>query len=148
MVTASALELVRGWKGYPFCEDTPGHLPEVCDNPHRPAERRAQLLHIMSPPGCSVSPGIAGSPLTTQEPPLPDVSDAGDRGLVDNLRAHKLRGAILAVLWLLRCQLLCIAEVTDPDLLAAQICHQEVFWLQDSAEQREAWQDAGLLPRE
>lgn len=148
MVTASALELVRGWTECPSCEDTPGHLPEVCDNPHRPAERRAQLLHITSPPGCPVSPGIAGSSSTTQGPPLPDVSDAGDRGLVDNLRAHELRGAILAVLWLLRRQLLRVAEVTDSDLLAAQICHQEVFWLQDSAEQRGAWQEARAFPRE
>lgn len=96
-------------------------------------------------PGVS---GIAGSPPATQGPPLPDVSDAGDGGLVDNLRAHELRGAILAVLWFLRRQLLCVAEVTDPDLFAAQICHQEVFWLQDSAEQRGAWQEAGAFPRE
>lgn len=98
--------------------------------------------------GCPVSPGIGGNPPSTQGPPLPDVSDAGDRGLVDNLRTHELRGAILAVLWLLRRQFLCIAKVTDPDLLAAQICHQEVFWLQDSAEQRGAWQVAGAFPRE
>lgn len=69
------------------------------------------------------------SPLSTLGPPLPDISDAGDRALVDDLRAHKLGGTVFAVLWLLGCQLLRVAEVTDPDLLAAQIRHQEVFWL-------------------
>lgn len=80
-------------------------------------------------PSGALGLGTVGSPLSTLGSPLPDVSDAGDRALVDNLGAHKLRGAVFAVLWLLGCQLLCIAEVTDPDLLAARIRHQEVFWL-------------------
>lgn len=91
---------------------------------------------------------VAGSPPSTLRPPLPDVGDAGDGALVDDLGAHELRGAILAVLRLLGRQLLCIAEVADPDLLAARICHQEVFWLQDSAGRRGAWQEAGAPPRE
>lgn len=125
-----------------------GHLPEIGDDSHRPAERRAWLLHSMSPPGCPVPPGIAGRPLSTPGLPLPDVSDAGDGALVDNLGANKLRGAILAVLWLFRRQLLCIAEVADPDLFTARIRHQEVFWLQDSAGQRGAWQEAEAPPSE
>lgn len=96
-----------------------GHLPEVGDDSYRPAERRAWLLHSMSPLGCPVPPGIARRPLSTPGPPLPDVSDAGDRALVDDLGANKLRGAILAVLWLFWCQLLCIAKVADPDLFTA-----------------------------
>lgn len=148
MATAPALQQARGWEGGPSCGGPLGHLPEVGDDPHRPVERRAQLLHSMSLLGHPVPPSIAGSPLSTPGPHLPDVSDAGDGALVDDFRAHELGGTVLAVLRLLRCQLLRIAEVTDPDLLTARIRHQEVFWLQDRAGWRRAWQEAGTHPRE
>lgn len=148
MAAAPALQPARGQEGGPSRGGPAGHLPEVGDDPHRPAERRARLPHSTSPAGRPVPPGIAGSPPSTPGPPLPDVSDTGDGALVDDLGAHELGGAILAVLWLLGCQLLRIAEVTDPDLLAARIRHQEVFWLQDSTGQRGAWQEAGAPPRE
>lgn len=51
--------------------------------------------------------------------PLPDIGDTGDGALVDNLGPHKLGGAVLAVLRLIGRQLLRVAEVADPDLLAA-----------------------------
>lgn len=100
------------------------------------------------PSGRPVPLGIVGSPPSTPGSPLPDVGDTGDRALVDDLRAHELGGAVLAVLWLLGRQLLRVAEVADPDLLAARIRHQEVFWLQDKAGRRGAWQEAGAPPRE
>lgn len=148
MATALTLQAARGQEGGPCRGGPPGNLPEVGDDAHGPAERTAWLLHSTSPPGCPVPVSIAGSPPSTPGPPLPDVGDTGDRALVDDLGAHELGGAILAVLRLLGRQLLRVAEVADPDLLAARIRHQEVFWLQDNAGRREAWQEAGAPPRE
>lgn len=63
-------------------------------------------------------PQHSGDARSTQLP-LPNISDNGDGALVDNLGPHELRCAILAVLRLIRCQLLRVAEVADPDLLTA-----------------------------
>lgn len=65
---------------------------------------------------------------------LPDVSDSRHRGLVDNLRCHELRCAILAVLGLSQSQLLGVPKVTDPYLLFTlrTIPYQQVLRLQDT----------------
>jgi len=148
MAAAPVQQLPRGREGGPSRGVPPGHLPEVGDDPHGPAERKARLPLSTSPPGHPAPPGTAGSPPSPPGPSLPDVSDTGDGALVDDLGAHELGGAVLAVLRLIGRQLLRVAEVADPDLLAARIRHQEVFWLQDKVGRRGAWQGAGAPPGE
>lgn len=94
-----------------FFGDAVRHLPQVGDDPHRPVERR-KGHHTVPVPQHS---GDARSTWL----PLPDIGDNGDGALVDNLGPHELGRAILAVLWLIRCQLLRVAKVADPDLLTA-----------------------------
>lgn len=60
----------------------------------------------------------------------PYVRRHGNRSLVDDLRRHVLRRAVLAVVLLRRVQLGRIAKVADADLVAGRPGHQDVFWLQ------------------
>lgn len=69
-------------------------------------------------------------------PALPDVGDSRHGGLIDNLRCHELRCAVLAVLGLSRSQLLGIPKVTDPHLLLTlcAIPHHQILGLQNTRE--------------
>lgn len=60
---------------------------------------------------------------------LPYVGCFRHRGLIDDFWGNKFRCAIFAVLSLLRCDLQCIAEITDSDVIAMWLRHEDVIRL-------------------
>lgn len=72
-------------------------------------------------------PGPMGRWRPAHLPPhSPDVGSLVHGGLFDDLGGHKLRGAILAVLWLSRGDFLGKAKITDFNVFPGRMHHQDV----------------------
>lgn len=61
----------------------------------------------------------------------PDVRGLAHWGLLDDLGGHKLRGAILAVLWLCWGDFLGKAKIADFNVFPSRMHHQDVGGLSD-----------------
>lgn len=61
---------------------------------------------------------------------LPDVRCHGHRGLIHYFWGNKFWGAVFRVLSLVWCQLHSVAEITDPDLVAMGIGHEDIVRLE------------------
>ena len=59
-------------------------------------------------------------------PYSPDVGGLAHRGLLDDLRGHKLRGAVLAVLRLCQGDFLGKAKIADFNVFPRRMHHQDV----------------------
>lgn len=60
---------------------------------------------------------------------LPDVGCLRNRGLVDDLRSHKLGCAVFAVLRIIGSVFHCIPKITYANLIIHWVCHENVVGL-------------------
>lgn len=60
---------------------------------------------------------------------LPDVSCLGDWCLVNYLWGNEFWGTIFAILCFTRCKLQCVSKITNPDLIAGMVSHEDVVRL-------------------
>lgn len=92
-----------------------------------PMRRRRQRAGGPTPPNPYPHPPHP-HPYPHPPPPThsPDVGSLVHGGLFDDLGGHKLRGAVLAVLWLSRGDFLGKAKITDFNVFPSRMHHQDV----------------------
>lgn len=105
-----------------------GHSPKISNNSNWPGKLRTELEG-----GGELTQSTQTDKISCDT--LPNVWCFWNRSLIDNFWGNKFWCAIFAVLGLIRCDHHSVAKVTDSDLIALRICHENVVRLKTKSHQ-------------